>query len=121
MINNKLLKVWRIALFPIFIFVLAHFLKDLTQDILKISTPLDLLGDAKEDLSCLSKSLQSVYLYGLGGLSIVAEIFLLITIPKIWKRKEFTKLDNLVLIVIVSLIAFFILATILDPRYGIKF
>ena len=113
------LKIWKTLLPFIFIFVLVHFLKDLAQDILKISTPLDLFGDAKEDLSFLPKSLQNVYLYGLGGFSIIAEVFLLIAIPKAWKKKEFAKLDKWILASVIFLAIFFITATLLDPRYNI--
>lgn len=118
MYRTTLFKIWRFFLPLLFIFVLIHFLKDLTQDILKISTPLDLFGDVREDLSFLPRPLQNIYLYGLGGLSIIAEVFLLITIPKVWKRKEFTKLDRWILIVVAFLMVFFITATILDPRFN---
>jgi len=117
--RRKKLKIWKTFLPFIFVFILVHFLKDLTQDILRISTPLDLLGDAKEDLSFLPNSLQDIYLYGLGGLSVVAEIFLLVAIPKVWKEKEFTKLDKGILIAAVFLITFFMTATLLDPRYNL--
>lgn len=113
------IRVWKTVLPFIFIFILIHFLKDLTQDILKISTPLDSLGDAKEDLSLLPKSFQNLYLYGLGGFSIIAEVFLLIAIPRVWKKKEFTKLDKWILAAVVFLITFFITATLLDPRYNL--
>lgn len=116
--NICLNKIWKIFLSFIFIFILIHFLKDLTQDILKISTPLDWLGDAKEDLSFLPKPVQTVYLYGLGGFSILAEVFLLIVIPKVWRRKEFSKLNQWILVMVIFLITFFITATLLDPRFN---
>lgn len=116
---NKKLKIWRLVLRFIFVFVVIHLLKDITQDILKIPTPLDLLGDAKEDLSFLPKTFQFVYLYGFGGLSIIAEIFLLITIPKVLKRKEFSGLEKWILIAVMFLVLFFIMATFLDPRFKI--
>lgn len=114
----SLIKIWKTFLPFIFVFILVHFLKDLTQDILKVSTPLDLLGDAREDLSFLPKPFQNVYLYGLGGLSIIAEVFLLMAIPKIWKNKESTKLDKWVLVSVIFLVVFFIIATLLDPRFN---
>ena len=61
--------------------------------------------------------LQNIYYYGLGGLSIIAEIFLLVAIPKAWSRKEFTILDKWILIALIFLIVFFVTATLLDPKY----
>ncbi len=73
----------------LYIFILIHFLKNITQDILlRISYPLDLFGDVKEDISFLSKPLQLTFYYGLGDFSFIVGAFLLITIPKIIKRKE---------------------------------
>jgi len=115
--KKKLFKIWRFILPFLFIFFLIHFLKDITQDILKITTPLDIFGDAKEDLSFLSPTLQNIFLYGLGGLSFLAEIFLLISIPVVLKRKKFSKLEKVVFITIVLLVLFFIICTLLDPRY----
>jgi hypothetical protein len=81
-------KIWRKSLPFLFIFILIHFLKDITQDILRISTPLDIFGDVKESISFLSKPVQLIFYYGLGGFSFVVEVFLLIAIPKIVRRKE---------------------------------
>jgi len=119
MISAQIIRIWKKLLPLFFVFVLVHFLKDLTQDIFKIATPLDLLGDAKEDLSQLPPSIQKMYMFGLGGLSIAAEVFLLVTIPKVWKITEFTKLDKSILVIFFLLILFFITAIILDPRYNI--
>ena len=94
-----------------------HFLKDITQDILRIETPLDIFGDIKEDLSRLPKITQSLYFYGLGSLSFLAEGFLLVSIPVVLKRKKFSKLEKYVVMAIVFLFVFFLIATILDPRY----
>ena len=86
--KNKLFRIWRFLLPFLFIFFLIHFLKDITQDILRINTPLNIFGDIKENLSFLPSSLQNVYLYGLGGLSFIAEAFILYAIPTILKRKD---------------------------------
>jgi|SRR3989344_4510542 len=114
-----LIKIWRWLIIIIFIFAVVHFLKDLTQDILKISTPIDLLGDVKEDISFLPQPLQYVYIYGLGGLSIVAEFFLIVAIPKVWRKKELMLLDIWILASVIFLILFFVTAISLDPRYNI--
>lgn len=114
---GKLFKIWRFVLSFLFLFVLIHFLKDITQDILKIKTPLDIFGDVKEDLSGLPTVAQSLYFYGLGSLSFLAEGFLLVSIPIVLKRKKFSKLEKYVVIAIVFLFVFFLIATMLDPRY----
>lgn len=114
---TKLFKIWRFFLPLLFLFVIVHFLKDITQDILKIHTPLDIFGNVKEDLSGLPKVAKSLYIYGLGGLSFLAEVFLLISIPVVWKRKKFSKLEKYVAITTTLLVLFFLIATVLDPRY----
>lgn len=117
MSKNKLFKIWRLILPFLFIFFVTHFLKDITQDIFRIKTPLDIFGDVKEDLSKLPSTLQYTYLYGLGGLSFLLEAFLLIGIPLVLKREKFSKLEKVVVVTIVFLLVFFIIATLLDPRY----
>jgi|SRR3989344_634078 len=114
--KNLYSKFWKLSLYPIFLFVFVHFLKDVTQDILQIATPLDLLGDIKEDLSFLPIPIRSIYVYGLGGLSVIVELFLIIAIPKVWKQKVFTKLDRLILASVLFLLIFFVTAIVLDPR-----
>lgn len=116
---NKIFRVWRLFLPILFLFVLIHFLKDITQDILIISTPLDIFGDVKEDVSKLSPTAQNLYLYGLGGLSFLAEAFLLISIPVVWKRKTFSNLEMYIVTITSLLLLFFLVATMLDPRYSI--
>lgn len=90
--NNSISKITKVFLGVVYIFVFIHFLKDITQDILRISTALDIFGDVKEDISFLPYILQLVFYYGLGGLSFIVEAFLLITIPKILLGKQ---TDNL--------------------------
>lgn len=113
----RLFKLWRLFLPFLFLFVLIHLLKDITQDILGVKTPLDILGDVKEDLSWLPKNIRNLYLYGLGGLSFLAEGFLLVSIPLIWKRQDFSKLENYVVIATSFLFLFFMMAIMLDPNY----
>ena len=55
--ENIFYKIWKVLLPFIYLFVLIHFTKDITQDILKISSPLDIFGDAQEDISFLPKFL----------------------------------------------------------------
>lgn len=117
--NKPYSKVWRQILPFLYVFVLVHFLKDITQDILKISTPLDLLGDVKEDLSRFPIFIQNLFvLLGIG--SFISEVFLLVSIPVVMKRKETTTLEKVILVVIMALLLFFLVATLLDPRFRIR-
>lgn len=104
------------CLYFIYAFVVLHFLKDITQDILRISTPLDIFGDIKEDLSSLPVAFQNIYLYGLGGFSIITEIVLIFTIPKVWKENKLSRLGKIVIFLIAYLAIFFITATLLDSK-----
>jgi len=112
---RKLFKIWRAFLPFLFVFVLVHLLKDITQDILRVKSPLDIFGDAKEDLSDLPVVGQKLYLYGLGGLSVLAEMFLLISIPIIRKRSGFSKLEKVAVVATIFLLTFFTTAILLDP------
>ena len=76
-----------------------------------------IFGDVKEDLSWLPTNIRSMYLYGLGGLSFLAEGFLLISIPFVWKRQSFLKLEKYIVMTTVFLLLFFIMAIMLDPKY----
>jgi len=117
-----ILKLWRRFLLPlIFVFVLIHFAKDLTQDILRIASPLDIFGDAKEDISFLPKSLQLVFWYGLGGFSFIIEAFLLIAIPKVMKTKDIGNIEKWVIAGVLYLLIFLTTCTLLDPRYKVVF
>lgn len=114
----KAFMIWRKLLPFVFIFVLVHFLKDVTQDILKIPTPLDYLGDVKEDLSSFPVIAQNLFmLLGIG--SFVAEAFILVAIPVVIRKKEIILLEKVVCIVLIALILFFLVATFLDPRFKI--
>jgi hypothetical protein len=116
--KKKIFKAWRTILPFVYLIVLVHFLKDITQDILRIPTPLDLLGDIKEDLSLFPALIQKFFgLLGIG--SFMAELFLLVSIPVVIKRREFTFLEKIVGVVIVALLLFFLTATLLDPRFKI--
>lgn len=120
MFNKTIYKIWRMLLPIIFIFVLIHFIKDITQDILRIKSPLDLFGDIKEDLSFLPKSLQLFFYYGLGGLSFIIEVFLLIYIPKAIKTKQADCTEKFVIAGILYLLIFFTICILLDPRFTLR-
>lgn len=120
MFNKILFKIWRLVLPIIFIFFLIHFLKDITQDILRIATPLDIFGDAQEDLSSFPPIFRTIFWYVLGPLSFLGELYLLITIPKIYKNKLFTKQEAYILAVIIGLFVYLIACILLDPRFTLR-
>ena len=114
--KSKVFKVWQIILVPVFLFILIHFFKDITQDLLNVATPLDFFGDIKEDLSHFSETFVCFYYWALVN-TFFMEIFLIFSIPSAWKRKTFSKLDSLTLFSIFYIIIAFTSATLLDPRY----
>jgi len=101
--KNKLLNFILIIIFIIFF---THLLKNITQDILKIKTPLDYIGDLKEVLSSFSKQVLVIY-YIFGALSILGEIFLVILIPLLLFKKRKSLLKP-ILIITALLIAYFL-------------
>ncbi len=107
----------RIFLWTIFVFVAVHFLKDITQDILKIPTILDLLGNANEDISSFPKAIQDIFVE-IGYVSFLAEIFLIISIPFVLKKKQYIKLEKFVWVTIMMLAIYFVTAILLDPGYS---
>lgn len=117
--KQRIIKVRKYILIIIFGFTAIHFLKDITQDILNISTPLDALGDVKEDLSMFPGYLQGLFQF-LGYASFIAEAFLLLSIPKIFYRKTVTQLEKAVYIVVAILLLYFLTAILLDPRFIIR-
>ena len=116
--KNLLYRIWRTSLPFIFIVILVHFIKDITQDILKIPSPLDLLGDVQEDLSIFPIYARSIFV-GLGISSFFAEAFLLISIPLLMKKNIPRVLEKVVWVILAILFLYFVIATLLDPRFKI--
>lgn len=102
----------------VFVFVVIHFLKDITQDILRISTPLDLLGNVNEDLSRFPVVIRQAYV-SLGHTSYVAETFLLFAIPLVATDKKKTRLAKFVWLTILLLSLYLLSAVLLDPKFGL--
>lgn len=109
-------KIWQFSLPIVFLIVFVHFLKDITQDILKTPTFLDLLGNVNEDLSAFPPFIQQIII-ALGFVSFGIEVFLIVAIPKVMKNKENLKLEKSVIISLLFLIIYFISVTLMDPRY----
>ncbi len=109
-------KIWQFSLPVIFLIVFVHFLKDITQDILKTPTFLDLLGNVNEDLSAFPLVIRQIII-ALGFVSFGIEVFLIVVIPKVMKNKENSKLEKYVIASLLFLVIYFISITLLDPRY----
>lgn len=112
-------KIWRKSLPFIFLIVLAHFLKDITQDILKVPTFLDLIGNVNEDLSVFPKFIGQIIIV-LGYVSYVFEAFLIVSIPKVIKGKANTRLEKYVIVTLLFLAIYFITVILMDPRYRMQ-
>jgi hypothetical protein len=115
---NIFYRIWRFFLPFIFVFVLVHFFKDITQDILQIETSLDVFGNACEDISGFSNLLKMVWIWG-GVNSFFIELFLLISLPHIIRKKSFSKLELYSLIATIFLLLFLVISMLLDARYKI--
>jgi|SRR3989339_636479 len=111
------LQIWRSFLVVVWVVVLIHFLKDITQDILRIPTILDVFGNIQEDISWLPQYLQYL-VYGAGIGSFLAEIFLLISIPIVRKNNTLRKLEMWVAGVVIFMLIYFPVVFFLDPRFG---
>jgi O-antigen/teichoic acid export membrane protein len=109
-------KIWHFSLPIIFLIVFIHFLKDITQDILKVPSFLDLLGNVNEDLSVFPLIARQI-INALGFVSFGTEAFLIVAIPKVMKNKENSKLEKYVIASLLFLIIYFISVTLMDPCY----
>jgi hypothetical protein len=110
--DNIYYKIWRFFLPFIFVFVLIHFIKDITQDILQIETVLDIFGNACEDISGFSNLLKMLWVWA-GVNSFLLEFFLLISLPLLIRNKTFSKLELYSIIATVLLLLFLIISILL--------
>jgi hypothetical protein len=99
----------------IWVVTLIHFLKDITQDILGIPTFLDVFGNIQEDIRHLPYWIQ-LLIFSAGIGSVLAEIFLLVSIPIIKQRRETSALEKLVVLVVIFMLIYFPVVMLLDPR-----
>ncbi|HAI22526.1 TPA: hypothetical protein DCP77_00570 [Candidatus Collierbacteria bacterium] len=109
-------KVRSFLLSLIWVVTLIHFLKDITQDILRIPTIFDVFGNIQEDLSHLPYWIQ-LLIFSAGIGSVLAEIFLLISIPIIKHRRESSTLEKWVVGVVIFMLIYFPIVILLDPRF----
>jgi len=106
----------RIILKLIFVITSIHFLKDITQDILHVSTILDYLGNVQEDLTNLSPFFAGIIVIS-GYLSFIGEIIIITLVPVILKNNFQQKTHNTILLITcIALALYFLSVSILDPK-----
>ena len=76
-----------------------------------------MLGDIREDLSVLPSYIQSIF-YLVGIASFTVEVYLLIVIPRVFRRVAVTLLEKSIYALVVLLLLYFLVAFSLDPRFG---
>ncbi|MEI7578674.1 MAG: hypothetical protein WCJ58_01385 [bacterium] len=96
----------------LFIIILIHFLKDITQDILGIATPLDALGDIQENITQFPTWLAWLWYWAMVN-TFFGEFILILLIPKylfntIGRTEKFLIVGLLVYIPIMFLCAYFL-------------
>lgn len=71
----------KVLLSLVWVLAVVHFLKDLSQDLLGITTVLDNLGDIKEDISSFPLWLEHLYHWAMVN-TVIGEVILVVLIPK---------------------------------------
>lgn len=111
-------RVRKLVLTAIWFSAFLHLSKDITQDILKVATPLDLLGNINEDLSSFPDYMQRGF--GLLGIaSFLVEAYLLVVIPLVFRRLKVSLLEKSVYISTMLMSLYFLAVFLLDPRFRI--
>ncbi|MCA9368727.1 MAG: hypothetical protein H6773_00645 [Pseudomonadales bacterium] len=111
---QKIFPLWKMFVSLLSVVLLFHFIKDITQDVLGITTPLDTIGNIVEDTLTLPEWL--IYIYHWGWIN---AIFFQLLIPYIhirnWKRKTFIKQDKYILLMLVWILSMIAWALLLTP------
>ena len=97
----------------VFAAVFIYTFSDIVQDVIKLQTSPNVLGDMDKNLASLPKS-QKVLFEFLTINSFFTKVFLLIAIPHVFKRKTFYTLDRLIIMALVFLIVYFMLKLFLS-------
>ncbi len=104
---SKLIQPWKIFTLIISGVLLLHFLKDITQDLLRMNTAFDVMGNIQEDTTRLPQYLVPIY-WSLWIIATIAQPVVLYLTYKNWKSKDFNKYD----VAILSMVLFFFLMII---------
>ena len=102
----------------ILIFFSLHLAKDITQDILRLGTPLDYLGNVQEDLSIFPSIVkQSFTIFGFISLALELAVIICVILFFTHPSKYF-RLLRPILVVPGILLFYFLIAVLLDPRFN---
>ena len=82
---------------------------------MNISTPLDYLGDVKEDLTRFPEFVRNLFIV-FGYLSFILEIILIFAIPIFLRNISKLFLSRLILVMVLILSIYFIAVILLDPN-----
>ncbi len=108
-VNTKIKKAVAVI---ILVVVSIHFLKDITQDILGTTTPLDRLGDIQENISQFPMWFEWFWHWAMVN-TVIGELILVILLPRylfksIGKVEKYIIIGSLVYIPIMFLLAYFL-------------
>ena len=111
-------KITNFILIIIFAFFFIHFFKDVTQDILKIKTPLDYLGNVNEDLTSFNSLIKNLFNIA-AYLSFIGELFLIIAIPMYLSNNKKNYLLKYIWAILILFSIYFLIVISLDPKFNL--
>lgn len=99
--SNSLLRIWHGFLKLALVYAVYHLIRDIFQDVLGIHNAFTELAHFEADSAKLPPALQWVNFGGYGQyLTFPIEIFAILVIPRALKNKTFTKLDFVMVLVL---------------------
>ena len=118
--KKTFLKIWRYCLLMVFVFSTLHLIRDILQEILGVRNVFTEFGHFQADISRIPSMVRFLYIQPFSGfLTFPVEIFMIIAAPIAWKRKEFTKIDGIIIILIVFSLLWYIPAALFDSSKGL--
>lgn len=106
-------KAKNIILIVVFVILLIHFLKDVTQDILNVNSSLDRLGDIQEDISNFPTWLKWLYYWAMVNTFLWEAVLLALIPKKLWGKSKKNE-DNIIIFGIIYIIIMFVIAFFLS-------
>jgi len=117
MISKITLNLVNLLLFTTLVIVFLHLAKDITQDILKISSPFYYLGNAQENLSPFPSFVKQLFI-AFGYISLIIEIFIVLAIIIYLRDNSKAYLLKPILISSAFLFLYLLTAALLDSRFN---
>lgn len=114
------LKTWHLFLLIVFFYSIQHLVRDILQDIFGIHNTFTEFGHFQADISRIPSALKFLFIQPLARFSTFPiEIFMIVAISAVWKRKKFTKLDWVITITLVFILITYSLNILFDPDKGL--